>query len=43
VGLIARIFVVPFAFGLACVVAAAVTEFALVLPALTELVDEPAN
>ena len=42
-GLIARIFVVPFAFGLACVVAAAVTEFALVLPAWTELVDEPAN
>ena len=41
--LIARIFVVLFAFVLACVAAAAVMEFALLLPVWTELVDEPPN
>jgi hypothetical protein len=43
VPLIARIFVVLFAFALACVAAAAVMEFAVLLPAWTALVDEPVD
>jgi hypothetical protein len=39
VALLARIFVVIFAFVLACVAAAAVMTFALVLPGWTELID----
>jgi hypothetical protein len=41
VALLARIFVVIFSFLLACVAAAMVVTFALLLPGWTELIDEP--
>jgi hypothetical protein len=43
VALLARIFVVIFSFLLACVAAAMVVTFALLLPGWTELIDEPAS